>query len=175
MELFIKDRIITDDILEDILYDLNSKPGYLSSVEGDIDKIYYVDQVRNSISKRLKVNEFIDFANKIELICEKKFNSYFLVKEFEYLKYSEGSHFKKHQDTFPNKNPKKVRRYTSITYLRKSSDLEGGELFLYDNDNPISANLNVGETIIFPSHIMHSVSKIIKGNREVLVGWIYDR
>ena len=68
------------------------------------------------------------------------------------------------------------RRFSTVTLLSKSDDLEGGDLLVYyENENYINTSLEVGETVIFYSSTNHKVTPITKGGREVLVGWIYDR
>ena len=54
--------------------------------------------------------------------------------------------------------------------------MEGGDLLLFDkNDYKYSAELDVGETVVFYSSTDHQVTPITCGGREVLVSWVYDR
>lgn len=175
--LFIKDKIIPNYLFDDILYDLQGIAGYKSKITGDND----IDpNIRNSISKNLKPSEFLDLNKLLENFC-KEFNnnhipSTLMVKELEYLKYGISGHFKPHDDVLPNKNSRRIRRFTSVTLLSKTDDLVGGNLMVFDeNANAINTNLEVGETVLFYSSTTHQVTPIKKGGREVLVAWIYDR
>ena len=57
----------------------------------------------------------------------------------EYLKYGISDHFVRHDDVLVSKNP---RRFSAITMLSKTDDLEGGDLLLFDkNRNPSSQKM----------------------------------
>lgn len=174
-ELFIKDKIVPDYIIDDILYEVEGIQGYDSvTIKGTVKRD------RSSISKRLEPDIYADLCKILENFCQridpKYIPEYLILKEFEHLKYGISDHFKAHKDAVPNSNPKKIRRFTTVTLLSKSLDLEGGDLFVFDeNLNQIDTNLGVGETVVFYSTTLHQVTPIIKGGREVLVGWIYDR
>ena len=91
----------------------------------------------------------------------------------EYLKYGISDHFVRHDDVLVSKNP---RRFSAITMLSKTHDMEGGDLLLFDkNDYKYSAELDVGETVVFYSSTQHQVTPITCGGREVLVSWVFDR
>lgn len=179
-KLFVKDKIIPNYLFEDILYDLQNVTGHQSLVS-ERNHVKVVDQKkRNSISKNLKPSEFLDLNKLLENFCSKLNNrhipSKIIVKELEYLQYGISGHFNPHNDVIPNKNPNRVRRFTSVTLLSKTDDLQGGDLLVFDeNKNAINTMLKVGETVLFYSSTMHQVTPITKGSREVLVAWIYDR
>lgn len=182
-KLFVKNKIVPDYILDDILYDLNTIPEYKSQT-AYIDNIKYNDTLdlsfRNSISKILNHLEYLDLAKIFENYCQ-ELNSeivpaLYKMKELEYLKYGISGHFKKHTDAIPQKNHKRIRRFSLVTLLSKTDDLEGGDLILYDeNQNTIDTKLEIRETIIFDSALFHKVTPITKGGREVLYAALYDR
>jgi predicted 2-oxoglutarate/Fe(II)-dependent dioxygenase YbiX len=94
----------------------------------------------------------------------------------EYLKYGISDHFIKHTDAISDKKLNRIRRFSTVTMLSKTDDLEGGDLLLFDeNDDTYNANLEVGETVLFYSSTPHQVTPITCGGREVLVSWVYDR
>jgi predicted 2-oxoglutarate/Fe(II)-dependent dioxygenase YbiX len=182
--LFVKNKIIPEYLFEDIVYNLQNVREYESGVfnyksPGDT-KNGIEKKIRDSFSKNLNPSEFLDLNNILENYCQElghwHLPSTLMVKELEYLKYKIAGHFKPHHDAIPNKNPKKVRRFTTVTLLSKTEDLEGGDLIVFDsNRNPVDTRLQVGETILFYSTTHHQVTPITKGGREVLVAWIYDR
>ena len=175
--LFVKNKIIPDYLFDDILYDLQNINGYKSQITGN-NNINL--NIRNSISKNLKPSEFLDLNRLLENFCQKFDNKHIpstlMVKELEYLKYGILGHFRPHNDVVPNKKQNKIRRFTTVTLLSKTDDLEGGNLMVFDeNANAINTKLEVGETVLFCSSTTHQVTPITKGGREVLVAWIYDR
>jgi predicted 2-oxoglutarate/Fe(II)-dependent dioxygenase YbiX len=102
----------------------------------------------------------------------------FYVKEFNYLKYGEGDHFVRHRDHLKRngKRDPNGRVFSTSTIIDKSDDLRGGDFILWDQYNvEHNISLDVGETIFFSSFREHQVRKVLQGNREVLVAWIYKR
>ena len=116
----------------------------------------------------------------------------YIPKRQYFLKYTYNSFCIIHQD-----NPSAVKE-TSITLIDKSSDLEGGEIYIrspvYENDLregivrnhpqekgnvlrigedivPETIAQNVGETVWYPIGTYHGVTKVKKGYRIVLVTW----
>lgn len=174
-QLFVKDRIVPQYIIDDILYDVENIQGFNSvTAKGTVKRD------RSSVSKRLKPDAYADLCKILESFCQKIDHKHIpgnlMLKEFEHLKYGIADHFKPHDDAIPNSNPKRVRRFTSVTLLSKSIDLEGGDLLVFDkNKNQINTNLDEGETVVFYSTTLHQVTPITKGCREVIVGWIYDK
>jgi predicted 2-oxoglutarate/Fe(II)-dependent dioxygenase YbiX len=176
--IFVKDKIIPEYLFEDILYDIQNIVGYESKIYSKEFRIK--KEIRNSISKRLKSSEFLDLNILLENLCQKlnskHIPSTLMVKELEYLEYGIQGHFKMHNDVIPNEKSNRIRRFTTVTLLSKTDDLEGGDLLVYDEmNNPINTMLEIGETVIFYSSTFHQVTPITKGSREVLVAWIYDR
>ena len=174
--LFVKNKIIPNYLFDDILYDLQNIAEYESKIINNRIDL----NIRNSISKNLKPSDFLDLNKLLENYC-REFNSKhisttLMVKELEYLKYGISGHFKPHDDVLPNTKQNRIRRFTAVTLLSKTYDLEGGDLMVFDkNGNAINTMLEVGETILFYSTTLHEVTPITKGGREVLVAWIYDR
>ena len=102
----------------------------------------------------------------------------FYVKEFDYLKYGKGDHFTRHHDhiKIDGERDPKGRVFSTSTIIAKSDDLQGGDFIIWDQHNAEhKISLDVGETIFFTSFRDHQVRKVIQGNREVLVAWIYKR
>ena len=57
-------------------------------------------------------------------------------------------------------------------FLEDRSQYEGGELLIENLTSEKKFKLNVGEIIIYPSTYLHSVEKVLNGERIVCVGWI---
>lgn len=92
-----------------------------------------------------------------------------IVKQFDYLLYLDGCHFRPHRDDEPNG---KNRLFTTITLMYKSPTLQGGELLFKVSGKEIKPDLEVGQTVIFPSSWLHQCTEIIKGRREILAAWL---
>ena len=102
-------------------------------------------------------------------------NDYY-VGEYNYLKYGEGDHFVRHKDHINQKSGSSGRIYSTTTIIKKSDDLVGGDFVIWDDVKmEHTVNLDVGETIFFSSFRDHEVRKVMKGEREVLVAWIYKK
>jgi predicted 2-oxoglutarate/Fe(II)-dependent dioxygenase YbiX len=102
----------------------------------------------------------------------------YIVKEFNYLKYGEGDHFVRHHDhiKIDGERDPNGRVFSTSTIISKSDDLRGGDFIIWDQYNiGHNVSLDVGETIFFTSFRDHQVNKVLQGNREVLVAWIYKR
>jgi hypothetical protein len=175
---FVKAKVLPECLIQDILYDFGKVAGIESRIYNDgeekIDKSF-----RSSISKNIPPEFYPDLNKILTTFCqslhERHFPSTLILREMEYLKYGIGGRFKPHDDAIKHKDPRRIRRFSTVTLLSKSDDLEGGELIIFDKyNNELKTNLEVGETVVFYSSTFHKVTPITKGGREVLVGWIYD-
>ena len=88
----------------------------------------------------------------------------------EYLAEDEG-HYTWHQDIGPGMAS---QRKVSITVqLSESDEYEGGDLELWrGGNNVVSAQRGAGVTVLFPSYLMHRVTKVTKGKRRSFVLWV---
>jgi hypothetical protein len=175
---FVKGKVIPNYLIEDIIYDFDNTPGFSSGVMTD-GKDTYDKSVRSSISKIIDPKTYPDLNGILTGFCsilhQRHIPSLLVLGEMEHLKYGISDHFLPHDDVIPNKNPKRIRRFSTVTLLSKTEDLEGGQLIIYDKyGNELDSKLEVGETILFYSSTLHEVTPVTKGGREVLVGWIYD-
>ena len=93
----------------------------------------------------------------------------------------QGISFKPHSDSNPNVDRAKDRKVTAVLYLSDSikydpNGFEGGEFILYglnpkfpNSGFPILAKK--GRLLLFPSHLIHEVKPITKGDRYCVVAW----
>ena len=88
----------------------------------------------------------------------------------EYLAEEEG-HYTWHQDIGPGMAS---QRKVSITVqLSESNEYDGGELELWrGGNNIVSIQRGAGVTVLFPSYLMHRVTKVTKGKRRSFVLWV---
>jgi len=146
-------------------------------VKNKVGKINH--EYRSTTLKKISPDDYPD-VNKILLNMvnlwdgTKDPNDYF-VGEYNYLKYGKDDHFIKHRD-FVGDKPHGGRVYSTSTIIHKSDNLEGGRFIIYDNYNfSHHVELDIGETVFFSSQTEHMIEKVIEGEREVLVAWIYKK
>ena len=180
--MFIKKRILSDILFDDINYELDGKeerPAAIGSSNKDGRALEIKPEVRSAALILLDHLLFPDFNKKVEELCsefdDKQLPQNLEVREMEYLRYGLTDHFRKHQDVGYNSNKKQPRRYTSITMLSKTDDMVGGQLSVFEEDKEHVVDLQVGETVVFYSSTWHQVTAVTKGGREVLVAWVYDK
>ena len=89
-----------------------------------------------------------------------------------YNKYVEGDFYDIHVDSFKAK-PKSNNIYFDYGFsVNLSDDYEGGEFVLQTPLGNIERKLSSGEAVIFPIIYPHGVKRIIKGEREIIIGWL---
>tara|TARA_A100001391_G_scaffold119438_1_gene81299 strand:+ start:3462 stop:4055 length:594 start_codon:yes stop_codon:yes gene_type:complete len=76
--------------------------------------------------------------------------------------------YDKHTDSSLNT---RIRKLTCVTFLNDPATYEGGDLLLYYSDDPARPPNAQGTTVIFPSYVLHQVTPVTKGERNVLVTW----
>jgi PKHD-type hydroxylase len=93
-----------------------------------------------------------------------------LIQYTEYYDTAEG-HYDWHQDIGPGIGS---QRKVSITVqLSESDEYEGGDLEMWSGGNHVAvAERGAGVVFIFPSYMMHRVTKVTKGTRRSFVLWV---
>lgn len=93
---------------------------------------------------------------------------------FQYSKYKEGGHYKRHTDIINNPPDGLFRKLSVTVMLSDPTDYEGGELVLDisgNMDDAMRAKPGLGEAVFFYSHIPHLVEPVVSGKRISLVTW----
>ena len=65
-----------------------------------------------------------------------------------------------------------VRKLSLSIQLTDPKEYEGGELFLYGDENGDEMKKEQGTLILFPSYVLHEVKPVTKGERNSLVSWV---
>ncbi len=106
-----------------------------------------------------------------------KFNLSHLPEQIQYTEYyaTDKGHYDWHQDIGPNLLSK--RKISITVQLSDPSEYEGGDLQLftggnYEDNSFITANKAKGAVFIFPSYMLHRVTKVTKGVRRSFVLWV---
>jgi len=85
----------------------------------------------------------------------------------------EGGHYGWHQDIGPGAMSK--RKISITVQLSDTDEYEGGDLELFKGGDPSEADKaprGKGVVFIFPSFMMHRVTKVTKGTRRSFVLWV---
>jgi len=131
------------------------------------------------VKNNLQPKRSSDISKKLSSIVKQKILNDDLIKSFTLAKHihgimftksSKGMSYGRHID---NAFMSSGRADLSFTiFLAEKSQYEGGELLIENLTSEKKFKLNRGEIIIYPSTYLHSVKKILNGERIVCVGWI---
>ena len=176
MKLYIKQPVLSQDDVK-ALMDAQGKftaAGVYRKGKGFTDR-----NARSASVKQIHPKDFPQVNEKlIGLLTQfdpKATSDKYYVKEYNYLIYNVGDHFKWHRDVIKAKD-KKLRRFSTTTVLSLSDDLEGGDFGIKDGTGfEVNVNLQERDTLLFESNTEHQVYPVTKGKRVVLVAWIYDK
>jgi PKHD-type hydroxylase len=101
------------------------------------------------------------------------FDLYSAPEQIQYTEYyaSEGGHYIWHQDIGPGIPS---QRKVSITVqLSEDNEYEGGDLEIWQGGKVVqSCQRGAGVVVVFPSYMMHRVTKVTKGTRRSFVLWV---
>lgn len=78
-----------------------------------------------------------------------------------------GGHYQYHVDRLYKETPRKLSLSIQLT---DPSEFEGGELLLMDGGEDI-IKMEYGQSVVFPSWMLHKVNPVTKGTRHSLVVW----
>jgi PKHD-type hydroxylase len=92
--------------------------------------------------------------------------------DIQYTHYRENhDHYDWHVDTLKG-DKESDKRLISIVYCLSSKDDYDGAFLEFKNKNQcLSIKLDIGDFVVFHSHLLHRVTKLTGGERETLVGW----
>ena len=131
------------------------------------------------VKNNLQLKRSSDISKKLSSLVKQKILNDHLIKSFTlpknihgimFTKSSKGMSYGRHID---NAFMSSGRADLSFTiFLAEKSQYEGGELLIENLTSEKKFKLNGGEIIIYPSTYLHSVEKVLKGERIVCVGWI---
>jgi PKHD-type hydroxylase len=167
-------NVFTDQEIDNIInisQKNNVEDGTVSNI---LDNSY-----RSSKIKWLPLNEETDFIyTKIfDLIKNANenmwnFNISFFKEDIQLSEYSDEyeGHYDWHTDFGKNAS---TRKLSISIQLSDPQEYEGGELNFQVHRNILKAPNEKGTAIIFPSYLLHRITKVTKGTRRSLVCWIH--
>lgn len=162
-------NVLDEFDIQDLLEVFAETEYELATVHGPHGQPILDTKYRNTRIFNSAVLLFPDISLKFLSLIEKydRNPEMYIPWEMNFLEYTKGSLFTCHRD----KNSTNGRVFSTVTLLYKSDDLVGGDLII-DNQ---TVNLEVGQTVIFPSETLHEVTEVKRGKRNVLVCWIHSR
>ena len=86
------------------------------------------------------------------------------------MKYEKGGHYDYHTDIG---NTVSHRKLSFTIQLSDSDDYEGGDIEFIGSKVDTEAFRQKGDCIIYPSFLPHRITKVKKGKRLAIVGWIH--
>ena len=131
------------------------------------------------VKNNLQLNRNSEISKKLSNIITQKILTNSLIKSFAlpkkihgimFTKSMKGMHYGRHID---NAFMSSGRADLSFTiFLSEKENYQGGELTIENINSENIFKLNEGDILVYPSTYLHSVGKVLKGERMVCVGWI---
>ena len=181
------DPLLLPDFCEFVVFD-----GFIPH---EVDRIgnLWEDQVaeKATISGRDKYNQelrkssvmFLEPSEKTQWIYERitslaltcnaqryRFDLNGFLQPLQLTKYEEEDFFEWHMDFHSGEISH--RKLSLTVQLSDESSYEGGDLQFMINNRTVSAPRGKGSVIVFPSFILHRVTKVTVGTRNSIVGWL---
>ena len=97
------------------------------------------------------------------------------ISDFQYVRYSKGQFFRKHNDVIRNNDGlDHFRHLTMSINMSDEDDYVGGDLVVYDkSDNEIGRmDRAKGSYMIIPAFFVHEAHLVESGTREAIVTWL---
>jgi PKHD-type hydroxylase len=137
-------------------------------------------EVRSSIIKWIPQNTewwwLYEKLTNLAVEANKELWNFDLISIPELIQYteyhaSEGGHYGWHQDIGPG--TLSLRKVSITVQLSETDDYVGGDLELSrGGGNPLISPRGAGVVVIFPSYLMHRVTKVTTGIRRSFVLWV---
>lgn len=163
-EPFFEDRVFSDAECDEVIELFEGPRG--KSGAGYSEKDWHISK------KTTLVNVPLPFFRKLEKTINKVNRSYYgfqgkLARQGEVYRYDPGDFFDWHMDL--GDGPIARRKLTTLVQLSSPRDYSGGRLQILANTAHTAARER-GTLLIYPSFIMHRVTRLKKGRRYSLGG-----
>ena len=170
---YLTHELLNSEELEILRKDLNKEELFWEDGKKTAGK--HAAEVKNNL--QLKKDE--NLSNKLSKLIIKKILSNDLIKSFALPKKIHGTMFSKSKSGMKygshidNPFMSSGRADLSFTvFLNCKKKYKGGALSIEGLNSEEKFKLDAGEIIIYPSTYLHSVEKVIDGERLVFIGWI---
>jgi len=167
--------IFTDEEIERILVigkRLNPTPAKTDTKDCSDVRRSYVSWIGANIQTKWIYEKLTDAI----LMHNEKFWNYELTEieriQFTHYVSEENGMYVSHIDSMPWEKPTN-RKLSLVVQLSDPSEYEGGDLKLHLANTPTTITKQRGMTVFFPSHTLHEVTPVTKGERYSLVAWVH--
>ena len=164
--------------LDKIYRDVATVPFAPATIIGSSDT-EQIKQIRSSSIKWIPKNQQWDWLYKKMMELAVQANQVWgfdlisapeLIQYTEYYDTAEG-HYDWHQDIGPG--TASLRKVSITVQLSEADEYEGGDLEMWQGGSSVcTAARGAGVVFIFPSYMMHRVTKVTKGTRRSFVLWV---
>jgi predicted 2-oxoglutarate/Fe(II)-dependent dioxygenase YbiX len=139
-----------------------------ASIRNNVGIIWLEDQLKFD----WLYNKIAGLVNKANTMNFNKVLYY--MEPLQYTLYNEESEsfYGQHVDQLAISDKATKRSLSFSVQLSYPEEYEGGSLELYTGDN-FNTPTNRGDMIVFNSTVLHEVTKVTKGMRKSLVGWVH--
>jgi PKHD-type hydroxylase len=164
--------------LDKIYKDVATVPFAPATIIGSADA-EQTKQIRSSSIKWIPKNQQWDWLYKkmMELAVQaNQLWGFDLISAPELIQYTEyydtaDGHYDWHQDIGPG--TASLRKVSITVQLSEADEYEGGDLEMWQGGSSVyKAARGAGVVFIFPSYMMHRVTKVTKGTRRSFVLWV---
>jgi PKHD-type hydroxylase len=139
-------------------------------------------QIRRSFNSWIPINNQTQWIYQILTDHVNQVNEDFFQFDLEKIEKLQFTHYKSDESGFYAKHLDPLvwnvphNRMLSITIqLSSPEEYEGGDFALYYEDAPTIIEKQKGMSIFFPSHTLHEVTPVTKGERYSLVAWVHGK
>ena len=172
-----EEGLFTPSEVDWILLNQNQIPFETATIAADRKE---ENEMRKSQIKWLRYDQYPDFFwvyNRLQTAIERanstfwNFNLYSMPEHIQYTEYyAGGGHYDWHMDIGPQELS--TRKVSITVQLSHPDEYKGGDLELFRSPNPEKAPRGYGSVVVFPSYMMHRVTKVTEGARKSLVLWV---
>lgn len=172
-----EEGLFTPNEVDWILKNQNVVPFEIATIAADRQEEH---QMRKSQIKWLKYDQYPEFFwvyNRLQTAIERanttfwNFNLYSMPEHIQYTEYyAGGGHYDWHMDIGPQELS--TRKVSITVQLSHPDEYIGGDLELLRSPEAEKAPRGYGSVVVFPSYMMHRVTKVTEGTRKSLVLWV---
>ena len=169
------DNVFTNAQCDDIIAHFNARTSSRSKV-GDV--VNTASKIRDDVFLSAEASRAIDAVTTKSLLPEMQRVFGFVGSHRETYKVGcyrggEGGFYRPHRDKYrgPNLKEQSYRQYSYTINLNQ--EFEGGGIY-FPEFSPNFYKVPRGGAIVFPSHLLHGVYPVTAGERNILVGFVFD-
>ena len=170
---YLTHQLLNSEELETLRKNLNNKELFWEDGKRTAGK--QAADVKNNLQLKKDSNESKKFSGLIikKILSNELIKSFALPKKIHgtiFTKSTKGMEYGLHIDNVYMSSGRADLSFT--IFLSPKKNYDGGALLIENLNSEEKFKLNAGEIIIYPSTYLHSVEKVLNGERLVFIGWI---